>query len=354
MNPIRIAVNTKLQKNKKPNIVTITQSYKTIGQMYEDSIQELNDLIGELDSFQREHELKMKQKEREKHHFKVANSKLTDKTMSTSMNDDTSDIYNNFDKLSISSGEPNPLLCSTQTNSSDITFGSDAADLTASLKLNLSTTEHPLVMQSNFTTISNGTNETNGTNTVKMIQLIPDSYNVSDEYVKENTEFVILRRKGSQNDLNCTTQEPILQNGSISNGSKDIERISSFRCSSFSNGKESTLKREPSITSMDRSNNGHEYINGTSMIIQYDIQSIDQMDNIDNNNDTMQMIRNKPIVTPRPASLSGLFSFFFNLISFYFLLLIKFFYIIYFRSFILIYFHIFFAIFLLMNILIIV
>lgn len=284
--------------------------------MYEDSIQELNDLIGELDSFQREHELKMKQKEREKQHSKT-NGKLTDKKMSTSMNDDTSDIYNNFDKLSISSGEPNPLLCSTQTHSSDITFGSDAADLTASLKLNLSTTEHPLVMQSSFNKSNgtNGTNGSNGTTTVKNIQLIPDSYNVSDEYVKENTEFVVLRRKGSQSDLSCTTQEPIIQNGSISNG-KDVERISSFRCSSFSNGKESTLKREPAITSMDHSNNGHDYTNGTSVMMQYNENSIDQTDGIDN--DSMQMIRHKPIVTPRPASLSGLFFIFFFLLFLFF------------------------------------
>lgn len=284
--------------------------------MYEESIQELNDLIGELDSFQREHELKMRQREREKQHCKT-NGKATDKKMSTSMNDDTSDIYNNFDKLSISSGEPNPLLCSTQTHPNDITFGSDAADLTASLKLNLSTTEHPLVMQNSFThtNATNATNATivmNGTSTVKNIHLIPDSYNVSDEYVKENTEFVVLRRKGSQSDLSCTAtiQEPILQNGSISNG-KDVEHISSFRCSSFSNGKESTVKREPSMASVDRSNNGHAYTNGTSTVMMhYDENSIDQTDGIDN--DTMQMIRHKPIVTPRPASLSGLFSFYFS------------------------------------------
>lgn len=276
--------------------------------MYEDSIQELNDLIGELDSFQREHEMKMQQKEREKQQKKQHQQTPKLNGHDKMMMDDTSDIYNSFDKLSISSGEPNPLLCSTTTHSNETTFGSDAADLTMSLKLNLSTTEHPLVMQNNYTS----RNTSNGTSTVKNIQLIPDSYNVSDDYVKENTEVVVLRRKGSQNDLSCT-QEAAIQNGGITNG-KDIERISSFRCSSFSGKDASTLKREPSITSIDssiadtkyRSNNCNEFTNGTTvMMMQFDENTIDQTDGIDCT--TMQMIRQKPIVTPRPASLSGLF-----------------------------------------------
>lgn len=311
--------------------------------MYQDSIQELNNLIGELDSFQREHELKMKQK----HHDKQTQQKqpnlfangldihntTADTTLASSSIGDISDIYNNFDKLSISSSDPNPLMCSTTTHSSEMTFGSDAADrlndltdcqaTTMSLKLNLSTTEHPLIMHNN----SNSVNGVNGTSTsstasnsstvVRNIELIPESYNVSDDYVKEHTEIVVLRRKGSLSDLpyalecnsNAHTQN-------VQATGKEVERISSFRCSSFSktdqthqNDNVLTLKRTESIHSADSLQAANRYKaieqnNGTHMRLHYDQ---DVVDHAHNDNETTQMVRQKPIITPRPASLSGLF-----------------------------------------------
>lgn len=348
-----------------------------VGQTYEDSIQELNNLIGELDSFQREHELKMRQKHREKQQPKQSQpqpqqSKLlangshdvhntsADTTMTASSIDDMSDIYNSLDKLSISSCDPNPLMCSTITHSSS-TYGSDIGDgfndltdcqaTTMSLKLNLSTTEHPLVMHhhhhdhhhhSNSTNSLNTMNGTsmasqsssNGSTVIRNIELIPDSYNVSDDYVKEHTEIVVLRRKNSLNDLNAgqervesvnhlqnTNGNSVVSattNGNASNG-KDVERISSFRCSSFaktdgshSNDGKSTLKRGQSMSSADANiahanrYNGHEYTGGMSVMMQYDQDVVDHIDT-DNSPATAHMIRPKPIITPRPASLSGLF-----------------------------------------------
>lgn len=326
------------------------------GQMYEDSIQELNNLIGELDSFQREHEQKLKQKQLEKQHQKQTQKPTArmnghdmhnttgDTTMTASSIGDMSDIYNNFDKLSISSNDPNPLMCSTTTQSSDMTFGSDAVDglndltdcqaTTRSLKLNFATTEHPLVMHSSSHSVNglngthtntsmSGSNASNGSSVVRSIELIPDSYNVSDDYVKEHTEIVVLRRKDSQNDLSGlperTSNQSTPRDNVDANGSNGgVERISSFRCSSFAknespnhNDGTSTLKRGQSISSADSiamSNRykNHEYTNGTPVMMHYDQ---DVVDHADNDSETGQMIRPKPIITPRPASLSGLFLF---------------------------------------------
>lgn len=315
------------------------------GQMYEDSIQELNNLIGELDSFQREHEQKMKQKQHEKQPQKQSKSLLNghdvhnttgDTTLTASSIGDMSDIYNNFDKLSIESSDQNPLMCSTN---SELTFGSDGINdltdchaTTMSLKLNLSTTEHPLIMHSstnslpgistvNGTSAMNSTNTSNGSITIaRNIELIPESYNVSDDYVKEHTEIVVLRRKDSLNDLSVGNNGvPELNqniNGMGNGNGKDVERISSFRCSSFSkndtsspDGK-STLKRGQSINSADSMRYNHEYTTNGMHVMDQDV-----VDHSDNNHSNAQMIRQKPIITPRPASLSGLF----NIIFFYFL-----------------------------------
>lgn len=304
--------------------------------MYEDSIQELNNLIGELDSFQREHEQKMKQKQRENHHQKQSKPLLNghdvhntsgDTTLTASSIGDMSDIYNNFDKLSIGSSDPNPLMCST---TSELTFGSDGINdltdchaTTMSLKLNLSTTEHPLIMHSstnslpgiattvNCTSSMNSTISSNGSTVARNIELIPESYNVSDDYVKEHTEIVVLRRKDSLNDLSFNGSSSVPErnpsvNGSVNGNGKDVERISSFRCSSFAKNEQSspdgksTLKRGQSINSGDSMRYNHDYTtNGMDQ---------DVVDHSDNDHSNSQMIRQKPIITPRPASLSGLFN----------------------------------------------
>lgn len=317
--------------------------------MYQDSIQELNNLIGELDSFQREHELKMRQKQHEKQQQKQSNlftnghdvhNTTADTTMASSSIGDISDIYNNFDKLSISSNEPNPLMCSTTTHSSEMTFGSDAADglndltdcqaTTMSLKLNLSTTEHPLIMHNSSNSVNgmNGTSASsstasNSSTVVRNIELIPESYNVSDNYVKEHTEIVVLRRKESQSDLTYAQEsnssphsQNLLNSQNVPVTGKEVERISSFRCSSFTKTDQThpnddilTLKRTDSMQSADSLPAANRYkaidhSNGSHMRLQYDQ---DVIDHAHNDRETTQMIRQKPIITPRPASLSGLF-----------------------------------------------
>lgn len=329
--------------------------------MVEDSIQELNNLIGELDLFQREHEQKIKRKQHEKQqqkqHKLVCNghevhSTTPVTTMTTPSIGGTSDIYDSFENSSMSSNDRNLLMTTTNSTtnySGEMMFGSDTVDglsdltdcqaTTMSLKLNLSTTEYPLVMQKN-SSCSNYYNDVSGTQitspsspnasdgsraTVHCIELIPESYNVSDDYVKEHSEIVVLRRKDSQNDMNDGSECHERSSAHAVNAcpadfdASGAEHISSFRCSSFSktdsngsNDSSSTLKRGQSIGSADlialTAGNRFkmkENINGIPVMSQTDQRSVGHANN--NDSTASQIIRQKPIITPRPASLSGLF-----------------------------------------------
>lgn len=312
------------------------------GQMCEDSIQELNNLIGELDSFQKEHEMKMQQKEREKH------QKVNQTTLTASSIGDISDTQSNFDKLSINSNDPNPLMCSTaHLSESDVVDSAsdlavDCQATTKSLKLNLSTTEHPLFMHSislNGKCGSSSTSSSNhsGDNETKIIgrniEIIPESYNVSDNYVKQHTEIVVLRRKdsisetsnsnsstkycnGDSNGVDVVEHAPINRQNSAQHRSSDF---GSFRCSSFSAKTDHPAynhlnsQQISPIAQINVNSSGfdcNDLTNGTAVMhMQYDPNLIDHMEC--DGNAAMQMIRKKPSITPRPASLSGLFVQFF-------------------------------------------
>lgn len=286
--------------------------------MYEDSIQELNDLIGELDSFQKEHELKMQHDRNHRQpitHFNDYNN------AATSAPADISDIYSNFDKLSMCSNEPNPLMCSTQSvHSSELTFSSDTVDgidyvnnadgrsnVSLSLKINLSGIIDPsnsCSSASDNNNSSNSSNLSNGLNGIAQnIQLIPESYNVPDKYLREHTEIVVLRRKDSVSEMN-SPDEKMNQNIDGNGRGKELERISSFRCTSFSKADKdspSPLGKSSMLTNKRRSNSGND-------VTVYDRNNTIKMASAAHHahvDDTQ--IRHKPIVTPRPASLTGLF-----------------------------------------------
>lgn len=304
--------------------------YNHTEQMYEDSIQELNNLIGELDSYQREQDQKVKQKHYAKHQHQTSITTIDTSAMSS----------NSFDNSSTHDGA---YAGDDIDRLNDLT---DCHGTTMSLKLNLSTTEHPLVLQMNCSPIKKRhTNDNNTAGTVvsgpSRIELIPDSYNVSDDYVKEHTEIVVLRRSDNPNDMNGS-QEHHSNHSSLNNrcvddvdsgsgsGGRCIERISSFRCSSFaktdlngSNDGDSTVRlaaqsygSTESIASSSAANRYKlkENTNGAPVITQYDQDRVDH--ELDNNNAASHIIRQKPIITPRPTSLSGSFEFFF---SFFFL-----------------------------------
>lgn len=361
--------------------------------MYEDSIQELNNLIGELDLFQREHEQKMKQKQREKTKEKPPNlvsngcdmhsTMATDTSMMTSsiVGENTSDIYSSFEHSPMGSmyrtAATTADAVNNTTNSDEVMYGSDAVDgfndltdcqaTTMSLKLNLSTTEYPLIMEksnNNNISSSNCSNTSNYYNGIKdtsitspsssiamdepksiasCIELIPDSYNVSDDYVKEYSEIVVLRRKDSQNDISSavgcherSSTLPVNMCVAPDVDANDVERTSSFRCSSFAktnsnatNDTSSAIKRGQSFGSADlqtltNATNRfeiNENINETPVMNQFDQGHVDHVVSNDNDCAESQTIRQKPVITPRPASLSGSFFVSFNLfIPFHFFL----------------------------------
>lgn len=277
------------------------------GQMYDVSIQELNNLIGELDSFQREHEIKMRQKSE--------NNVATAAPSAILPTIEISDIFSNLDRLSICSNEPNPIMCSTQSvHSNESTFNSDSVDgpSVKNLSCGGSDDHHNYSDHSNKSDISMVPNGDGGSGVARHIELIPDSYNVSDNYVKEHTEVVVLRRKGSFSELNSPVSEKSVSFGSNGTGNEPLERISSFRCSSFSK------PDRDSSSSLGRSNGTplnrqlHNTGNNESVIFATGESSVPKTASAPTSGtiNGQQMddahIRLKPLVTPRPASLSGL------------------------------------------------
>lgn len=263
------------------------------GQMYDVSIQELNNLIGELDSFQREHEMKMRQQNGNNA------AAVVPSTMASSV--ENSDIYSNLDRLSICSNEPSPIMCSTQSvHSSEYTFTSDVIDGVSVKNQSCSGSgdHHNHSDHSNKSDISNISNRSSTGGIARNIELIRDN---SDVYVKEHTEIVVLRRKDSLSDLNS----PITENSPSIGGKEPLERISSFRCSSFSKPDRDSLSSfgrsngTPLSRQQSNSENSESVIFGNG-------ESTPTSDTFNGQHTNDAHIRLKPLVTPRPASLSGL------------------------------------------------
>lgn len=206
-------------------------------QIYEDSIQELNNLIGELDSFQKEHELKSHS---QKNH-------IIDKD------------FDAFDKISVASSNIGSIGYSIQSNNSnDSKFTFNETDPTKYYNENSSGFE------SNESEIIHCDN----------------SFNDTESYLKENSEIVVLRRKGSTTDLNGIADANLL--------TEPQQRLSSFK----SDGSREELKLSHSNLRQDGGSISNIAICDTENECKISVD---------------ERLRAKPTVTPRPASLSGLF-----------------------------------------------
>lgn len=208
-------------------------------QIYEDSIQELNNLIGELDSFQKEHELK------------------THNQTNPSIDKD----FDAFDKISVASSNIGSIGYSIQSNNSnDSKFMFNETDPTKYYNENSSGFE------SNASEIIHCDN----------------NFNDTESYLKENSEIVVLRRKGSTTDLNGMVDANAM--------TEPQQRLSSFK----SDGSKSD-ELKLSNSNLRRDAGG----------------SISNIAICDTENELKicadERFRAKPTVTPRPASLSGLF-----------------------------------------------
>lgn len=205
-------------------------------QIYEDSIQELNNLIGELDSFQKEHELKSH----------------------SHTNHGIDKDFDAFDKISMASSNIGSIGYSIQSNNSnDSKFTFNETDQTKYYNENSSGFE------SNASEIIHCDN----------------NFNDAESYLKENSEIVVLRRKGSTTDLNGMADGSLL--------TEPQQRLSSFK----SDGSKEELK-------LSNSNLRH---NGSISNIAICDTENEFKSSVD------ERLRAKPTVTPRPASLSGLF-----------------------------------------------
>lgn len=284
------------------NVITIIQSYEKphslqhmrTGRIYDVSIQELNNLIGELDSFQREHEMKMR--------LQNKNNSLNGVPSMILPSSRAGDIYSNSDRSSIFSNEPNPLMCSTQSeHSSDMAIYIDSADGTPVENVSFGESgDH-----SNQTDMTNKANENSGGGTARNIELIPDSYNVSDNYVKKHTEIVVLRCKDSLSERSNPVSEKGVSVGSIEIGKESSERISSFRSLGFSKPDRDSF---PSSTNHHRSSGDDD----KSVIFRTNECNISRTgdaptaDASDSQHIDGAHYHSKPLITPRPVSLSGL------------------------------------------------
>ncbi|KAJ6643227.1 Protein MTSS 1 [Pseudolycoriella hygida] len=218
--------------------------YKAVGladkdadQIYEDSIQELNNLIGELDSFQKEHELKSQNQSHTNH--------ILDKD------------FDAFDKISMASSNIGSIGYSIQSNNSNES------------KLTFNEMDQMKYYNENSSGFESNESE---------IIHCDNNFNDTETYLKENSEIVVLRRKGSTTDLNGLVDANAL--------GEPQQRLSSFK----SDGSRDELK-------LSQSN------------LRQDGISISNLASCDTEKEFKicldERLRAKPTVTPRPASLSG-------------------------------------------------
>lgn len=298
----------------KHRIRTCICDEHNLDKLYEDSIQELNILIGELDSFQKEHELKQSS-------ATAATSSIIAAVCDYESNYD-------IDKLSIDS--------SNMGSSFGYSIHSNCSDSETQLPLpppppavlnhfNYSDTEINRYMLQNNS--QNSISATNIDSNSEIIHLQDSNLNQTELYVKENAEIVVLRRKDScasntdkkdsyttdANDYPYGNQHQphlLLQQRFSSFKSNDcsVRPMSPSTSSSFTNN--SPYAREDyKIARLNMKN-----MEMTSLSLPpVSIGGAHDNESIDNNfkSNSNERLSNKPLVSPRPTSLSGLLFFMF-------------------------------------------
>lgn len=308
--------------------------------MYEDSIQELNILIGELDSFQKEHE--------QKQASKCTNS-------SSIIVAAVCDYESNYDidKLSIdSSNMGSSYGYSIHSNCSDSDHQPSIQHTSQPLPpppavvnhFNYSDTEINRYMhEKSENSISISNNDSNS----EIIHLQDSSLNQTELYVKENAEIVVLRRKDSivtaANSFDKIDGNDYLYGGQHQQNQPELlqQRFSSFK-SNDCNALPSSISLPPppisssSSSSIQLSNNNH-YTRDDYKIVRLNMKNMEKTSlslppivtvsvhdtelnshNCLKTNSNERLFNNKPLVSPRPTSLAGLlFCFIFIFSQFY-------------------------------------
>lgn len=219
---------------------------QTIDQIHQDSIEELNNLIGELDSFQREHENYLRENPSELDDF---NEKLSGLSYSTT----SSDSRFNYSDVEIT------RYTREKSDTSDVT---DSGVGNPSIKSNDSDSQ--VILRNDFFPFE------------------------TEKYLRQNSEIVVLRCKEPDSPSLTNELEESQQRFS---SFKNDERINCSRSSS--GGKDEYVLSKVNLKKIELAGNGK--------------CSMDER------------LRFKPVVSPRPASLSGLFFNFFFVLFNYFL-----------------------------------
>lgn len=288
--------------------------------MYEVSIQELNILIGELDSFQKEHELKQSS-------ATAATSSIIAAVCDYESNYD-------IDKLSIdSSNMGSSFGYSIHSNCSD--SESQLLPLpppppTVLNHFNYSDTEINRYMLQNNS--ENSISAANIDSNSAIIHLQDSNLNQTELYVKENAEIVVLRRKDSCASNTDKTDGYATDDYLFGSQHQPHLLAQQQRFSSFKSNDCNVRPSSPSTSSFTKNNS--PYAREDYKIARLNMKNMEmtslslppvstggvhESESIHNNfkSNSNERLSNKPLVSPRPTSLSGLLFFMFYFYLFF-------------------------------------
>lgn len=275
---------------------------------------ELDNLIGELDLFQKEHEAKEREKRKRinDHHSPTQSQTIHNESIistSTAITHAFSDANKN-DKDSLSAS----LNYSITSNAS---MGTNTT-LSDVPKYNCSDSEKYWNDNNNDLSADTGfenpsfvhLNDTN-------IVVIRDNDFPDDYYARNAAEIVVLRCKDTSK-LNGSNNNSITDLSMIDSMTEQKQRLSSFRAEN--NNVSFTLSNSPSHYYINTSINNNS-IPGLAKTIQKSFASsmygqVDEplnSNSVNVNNNVNVVSSNKPAITPRPASLSGIVGSFYSL-----------------------------------------
>jgi hypothetical protein len=252
-----------------------------IDQIDKQTIEELNNLIGELDSFQKEHESALRQKKDDHNHINnniAYSSNNSDTVSSLSDRNDKISICSNFESLNLSINSAN-MSDGFKFNYSDTDIDKYSNDLYTDHQINDSV---DYIMKTGFENPSfNHLNEGE-------IMMVRETDYHADFYSQSMSEVVVLRCKDTS--VSNTTL-----NSEASSTVDNSQRLSSFK---NDNAKLSNSRSASPAISLAPS----------------EVSIVEKKNILNSMPSEERLNRIKPAVQPRPASLSGLSFYHFSFI----------------------------------------
>ena len=279
-----------------------------IDQIDKQTIEELNNLIGELDLFQKEHESAM---EKQRHHsmsIREDHNHINNNVYSSNNSDTVSSISDRNDKISISS----------MSNFESLNLSINSANMSDGSKFNYSDTDiakYNCIDETLDTTdyiLKTGFENPsfNHLNDADIMVMRETDYH-ADFYSQSMSEVVVLRCKDHVSNTTLNSEDSSMIDGS--------QRLSSFKNDGMKMGNSRSASPALSITTFAPKSSTPTHIPIAEVSI------IEKKNLLNSMPSEERLNRIKPAVQPRPASLSGLFIHF--IILFYFSLFILFYFL---------------------------